>query len=684
MKTFLGKRHSLFVKISVVSIFCMVIPMLVTLIYAVAASSSSLQSEASSSMLSAAVEKRNQIGIAFDDLLQMNIHIAKQPAVVRFYQELKKTKRVDPVQKKLFADYLEIISKDAGGLYENIFLTYDDKVIIDGVGGKSEGYVFEKENPAYSLTMKNNPYIGQPQVSPITGKPVVMIGSPVIDNHTGEVLAAFVITVDLINATNTIVKNSSRDHMKNLLIDSKGLVLASEDASQILKLDLSKETGDLKEYYEGLKNNSAGIGYFTLNGVRNIAAYSKAENLDMYVISYLPVSNYASKVDNMRNGIVWVIVASIIVFAAILILLSYRIVKPIRFAAIHLQKVATGDFTDRIPERYTKSTDEIGILMNSVAAMQTSIRDIIETVMQESGNLGLSVSTVNRNVSELKAQMEDVSTTTTEMSAVMEETAASTQEMNATSVELEQAVASIARKTLEGTRASEEIRQRAESIKENAVQSKMTATDMRDQVRTGLMAAIEQSKAAQQINGLTQSILEISAQTNLLALNAAIEAARAGEAGKGFAVVASEIRKLAEHSKDAASEIQNVTKRVVSSVENLAQHSEKVLNFIDVTVINDYESMVDTGEQYHKDAGFVESLVADVSSAAQELNASIQNMVKAINEISAANNESADGVQGITEKASVVLHKTTELTIVATETKESSEKLRYIISKFKV
>lgn len=79
----------------------------------------------------------------------------------------------------------------------------------------------------------------------------------------------------------------------------------------------------------------------------------------------------------------------------------------------------------------------------------------------------------------------------------------------------------------------------------------------------------------EQIDSLTQSILDIAAQINLLALNASIEVARAGEAGKGFAVVAIEIRKLAENSKAATGKIQSVTKQVISSVENLTQYSEK-------------------------------------------------------------------------------------------------------------
>ncbi len=680
-----GIGRSIAAKILLLSISCMLIPMLVALLYTTYSSSRSLESQASESLSGIAAEKRDKIELAFKDLSDTAVNIANNPAAVDFFMEMKKSDQVDETKRKRIAEYLEKIFKGSNGLYENISYGYDGKIFIDGMGYRSVGHIFEdRSEPWYKIVLQNKVFVGNAWISPITGRPSNIVAAPVTDSVSGEVLAVFSTAVELDVLGQSILKDDAHNQLKSFIIDSSGLVISSGDSSQVLKLDLSKEKGDMAEFFNGLKDKSSGMGYFTLNGVKNIASYAKCEKQDMCIITYMPVNNYLSKVNSLKSGIMVVILASLLIFAFIIIILSLRIARPIRLAAEHLKKVAGGDFSVDVPVKYMRKKDETGILMHSMHTMQQSIKSIIHTIMNESQNLGRSVEVINTNISELNLQMEEVSATTEEMSAGMEESAASAEEMNAYSVELEKAAESIAQKAQEGASASQEISHKAQVLKESAIVSRKSAGDVCSSVKKGMQEAIEQSKAVGKVNALTESILQIAAQTNLLALNAAIEAARAGEAGKGFAVVADEIRKLAEDSKKAINEIQNVTKLVVGSVENLTQHSEKVLDFIDVSVMEDYRLMVKTGEQYYQDAEFIQSLVADFSATAQQLSESIQNMAKAMNEISIANSESALGSENIAQKASVASQKTDEVAKVAAETKESSEKLKILVAQFKI
>lgn len=681
INVFNKNNNGLLRKILLVSITCMVVPMIISLWFASYYSGKSLQTEASNSLSSLAVEKRDKLDLAFKDLSFVAANAAHDPYAVQYFKKLKNNLGASDSDKKVLADNLQKIFKDSNGLYENIFYGYGGQIFIDGVGGQAVGHTFEdKTEPWYKIVLQNKSYIGNAWPSPVTGRPTAVVAAPVVDNETGEVLAVFASPVELNKLGESIIKSNSQ--RKTLVTDSSGLVISSEDKASILKLNLGKEKGT-SEFFKGMKG-SAGIGYLTLNGVKNIASYAKSEKQDMYVITYMPVNSYLTKVSSLKTGIIIVNGICIVISVFMLFLLSISIIKPVKTAVEYLEIISDGDFSKAIPQKLMKSKDEIGILMRSMNKMQAAIRDIIETVAVESENLKNFVGIVNNNISELDSQIEDISATTEEMSAGMEETAASAEEMNASSNELGVVSESISEKSQKGSEAAIQIIKRAENLKENALKSQKSAKEISENVKSEIKASIEQSKAVDKINILTESILEITSQTNLLALNAAIEAARAGEAGKGFSVVANEIKKLAEDSQNAITEIQNVTKLVVSSVENLIQNSEKVLDFIDLSVIDDYKSMVDIGEQYYKDAEFVDTLVSGFNETAQELNDSIQSMIKIINEISSSNTESAQGTQNIAEKSSAVSQKSDEVIKVVTKTKEASEKLSGIISKFKI
>ena len=241
----------------------------------------------------------------------------------------------------------------------------------------------------------------------------------------------------------------------------------------------------------------------------------------------------------------------------------------------------------------------------------------------------------------------------------MEQLAASMQEVSATVINITENIESIrkditvmADKTGEGLERVDSIRQKAEGMKADATASQVSAADMVARISGELSTAIEQSKQVEEINKLTDEILSISSQTNLLALNASIEAARAGEAGKGFAVVADEIRKLADESRNTANGIQNISKMVTESVENLAGNAGKMLDFVNQDVLNDYKGMVESGETYNEDAVQMNEMMQDLQSVAENLRRAANEISEAADGVSNAVNQSAAGVSNAAEYTS--------------------------------
>ncbi len=365
-------------------------------------------------------------------------------------------------------------------------------------------------------------------------------------------------------------------------------------------------------------------------------------------------------------------------------IISKSIAHPLVLSVNHLKLIATGNFTMKDSEIFTGRRDEIGDIANAIEAMQNSLKLLIGNVEKESIAIKTVVINVSENMNNLNGNIEDVSSTTEQLSAVMEETAASTQEISASADEIEIAVNSMAKKAKEGAIEAEEINKKAINTKDIVTKSQMKALNIFSETKDKLQTAMENSKVVGQINVLSEAIMQISSQTNLLALNASIEAARAGEAGHGFAVVADEIGKLAEESKNTVSEIQNITKKVILSVNDLSSSSKELLNFVSEDVQTDYNTMLNVADKYSKDAEFVNNLVLEFSSTSEQLLSSLQEVVKTIEQVSIASNEGAEGTTNIAQRVGDITEKSNKIIEEIAKSKESSKQLTEEVSKFKI
>ncbi len=549
-----------------------------------------------------------------------------------------------------------------------------------------------KERAYFQKAMKGERAISDPVVDKTDATRMIVVYAVPI-KWNGQVVGVLMAARsgnDLSTITNDITYGKIG---KGFMINGKGTVVAHTDIKKVLTSEnaialFEKEKDpSLQSYSDALKRiieNKNGFDSYTYAGVESYNGYAPVKGTDWILVEAVPKNDILSELGSLQLSILIIAVLILLLGIGTTYLTISIFTKPILDISELLKITAKGDFSEDMPLSLLKMKDEIGVLSNSANTMLHSMRDVIRGVTTETSKLSTSATIEEASMTELSKQIGEVSETTEQLSAGMEETAAASQEMNATALEIERAIESIADKSQEGSETAAEISKRAVALKLSAETSSANVKAVYKATETELNKAIEQSKTVEQINILSNAILQISSQTNLLALNAAIEAARAGEAGKGFSVVAEEIRKLAEESKNTVTQIQKVTGVVVQSVENLSVNSSKVLNFINKQVLSDYESLVSTSEQYSADADLVTRIVLDLSATTEQVTASIQNMIKAINEITAATNEGAEGTAHIAGNTVLVKNKAQLVLNNTRETKASGDRLSVIVSNFKV
>lgn len=260
--------------------------------------------------------------------------------------------------------------------------------------------------------------------------------------------------------------------------------------------------------------------------VPSIASFTPIRDADNQVVGTYCVArskqDLLDEISSLKVRVGRFQVGAIIVAVIVIWIVGTRLSDPLKAVTQNLIKISEGKLNTQIPD--TKLKDEVGDIVKASQKMQQSVRGMIQALVTESVNIENALSLSVNSMDELKGSMEEASSTTEQLSSGMQETAASMEEMNATSSEIGAAVDHMAQKAQEGRKGAEEIKERASLLKQRAAHSKNTAMELLTQSQKELKEAIDKSKAIEQIQVLTQSILQITSQTNLLALNAAIEA----------------------------------------------------------------------------------------------------------------------------------------------------------------
>ncbi|MDF2065802.1 methyl-accepting chemotaxis protein [Bacillus sp. Cr_A10] len=382
-----------------------------------------------------------------------------------------------------------------------------------------------------------------------------------------------------------------------------------------------------------------------------------------------------------NNFVIIITILSVVIALLISYFISKSISKPIQKVTSGLEEIANGNLL--VEPIKIKNKDEVGVMATTFNKMSSDLQRIVSSVRDSSMQLAANAEELSASSEESLASSQMVAKSAEGQMAASEEQVKHLESSVNSMMELQQGVGQI-------SQSNEEMLQATDGVKNLVTKGSAVVTDVAtqmDTIHTTFNETTEimknMAKHSDEIQSITALITDISEQTNLLALNAAIEAARAGEYGKGFAVVAEEVRKLAEQSKNSASEIESMVQLIQSAsgdaLKAITTGGGKVEEGLSKTteslnVFNEIESSV--GEVVFK--------VETVSAAIEQIQAMAESVTESAQQVQTLATNAADVASDTSAATEEQLAANEEISSSAQSLANLAEKLQSEVSHFKL
>ncbi|MCB2299080.1 methyl-accepting chemotaxis protein [Clostridium tagluense] len=612
-----------------------IIPVLVTGGTIIAITQSSSIKEAKASLQQQEESAMTSINESISLIMKNGQDMSNKP-LVKGYLNTLETGKADLQMKRMLVDEFKSTMK-AYGIYDNIvLLDKNGKVIISAIGAIDGESLSETEYYKRMNEVKST-QISKAKKSQSSGSNVFIVAVPILDSNK-EIRGSILTSVSLSTVSKITNGIKIGDTGIVYIIESDGTAIAHVDEKEILqknmlKLDIGKEIIEKKK----------GRGQYTYNGVSKLVAYDTNKEIGWTFVASIPEKELTKTASLVLIVLAGIVLLTIIIAAAIAIIIAKGISKPIEKVSEAMSKIAEGDFTIEVNQ---KGKDEIAQMSGKLNKTLVSLKESIKGVKDTSNEVGASAVTL--------------SSTSRQMTNVANEVASAIQEVAKGASEQASEISDVVSLLNDFTRQLTLVEDKLINVNNKANDTQVRANNGKGQIDS-LVNSIKEIKASfevvvnkvtglsgtvSKIGNITDVINGVSEQTNLLALNAAIEAARAGEQGRGFAVVADEIRKLAEESKNSSEEILNLVKSISKETDDV----------IDTTAS-------------------VNELITKQEGIASETIMSFEDIINSVVEIAPLMEATNVSLKSVDDSKTAVINKIQNISSVAQEVSASSEQI---------
>ena len=575
-----------------------------------------------------------------------------------------------------YVQYSLISIKDSLKGIENIYYAGEQGCVILDSKITDENTIPFKDKEWYKQAKNDREKIvySEPYEDQFTGDKV-LTASKAINDNDGNFIGVAAIDINL---------NDIYSYINSIKILKDGFIMVTDSDGKII-IGNEKDSYQIDnfsnfDFWDILSENKDGNYNWKNNGQTIFFSQCTNEVTSWKIIGIVEEKEIGSDLLSIKITIIISVIISFIIGNIVSLILAKNITKGIKVINLGVQKIADGNFKDRI---HVSSKDEICELagnlnhaLDSISGVLKNIELTAEEVYDSASGIATMSEETTASVSEVANAISGVANGATDQATAVTNATNTVDGLSEKIDVVNKNISNILNLSETTNKLSNDGLNIVNTLTEKAVMTKQNAKESNDSVK-------QMSDSIKNINYISDVIYEITEQTNLLALNASIEAARAGEAGKGFAVVAEEIRKLAEESKNSTDQIKDIIEEINKNSDiflgNMA-NTMKLLSDQDKSIGNTKSIFNNIDDSIEELANAIKVINELISNMGQDKN----DVVKEIEDISNISQDVASVSEEVTASAEEVTATMDELTGYADKLSDIAEKLKKELGRFEL